>query len=100
LVGLENCKTHLDGQIILSKGDKPLTHLDLTKKLQLVWKVIGPWKAIPLGKGFYEFEFSSLEDMRWVLEVGSWKLSSGFLRLLAWTKDFVPSTMKSTKTQA
>jgi len=28
-----------------------------------VWKALGPWKAIPLGKGFYEFEFASLEDM-------------------------------------
>jgi len=36
LVGLENCKTHLHGQIILSKEDKPFTHIDLTKKLQLV----------------------------------------------------------------
>ena len=67
LVGLE--KTHLHGQIILSKGDKPVTHLDLTK-LQLVWKAIGTWKAIPLEKGFYEFEFSSLEDMRWTLGMG------------------------------
>jgi len=33
LPGLEDCKTHLHGRIILSKGDKPLTHLDLTKKL-------------------------------------------------------------------
>jgi len=70
LAGLEDCKTHLHGRIILAKGNKPLTHLDLTKKLQLVWKAIGPWKAIPLGKGFYEFEFSSLEDMQWVLGVG------------------------------
>jgi len=63
LAGLEDCKTHLHGLTILSKGDKPLTHLDLTKKLQLVWKAIGPWKAIPLRKRFYEFNFSSLEDM-------------------------------------
>jgi len=67
LAGIEDCKTHLHGQIILSKGDKPLTHLDLTKKLQPVWKALGPWKPIPLGKGFYEFEVSSLEDMRWPL---------------------------------
>ena len=26
LAGLEDCKTHLHGQIILSKGDKPHTH--------------------------------------------------------------------------
>jgi len=71
MVDLEDCKTHLDGWIILSKGDKPLTHLDLTKNLHLVWKAIGPWRAIHLGKCFYEFEFSSLEDMQWVLEMGS-----------------------------
>jgi len=76
LAGLENCKTHLHGRIILSKGDKPLIDLDLTKKLQLVWKVIGPWKAIPLEKVFYEFEFSSLEDMRWGWVYGSYLLVS------------------------
>ncbi|ESW33434.1 hypothetical protein PHAVU_001G068900 [Phaseolus vulgaris] len=69
--GLEDCKTHLHGWIILSKGDKHLTHLDFTKKLQLVWKVIRSWKAIFLGKGFYEFEFSSLEDIR-VLKTQTW----------------------------
>jgi len=60
LAGLEDCKNHLYGRIILSKGDTLLTHMDLTKKLQLVWKALGPWKVIPLGMGFYEFEFSSL----------------------------------------
>ena len=49
LADLEDCRTHLHGQIILSKGDKPLTHLALTKKLQLVWNAIRPWKTIPLG---------------------------------------------------
>jgi len=81
LAGLEDCKIHLHGWVILSKGDKPLTHLDLTKKLQSVWKAIGPWKTIPLGKGFYEFEFAFIEDMRWTLGMGSLKLSPGLLRL-------------------
>jgi len=64
-----------------------------------VWKALGPWKTISLGKGFYEFEFASLEDMRWALRMGSFQFSLGFLRLFAWTKDFIPATMKSTKTQ-
>ncbi|XP_068477203.1 uncharacterized protein [Phaseolus vulgaris] len=98
-VGLEDCKTNLHGRVILSKGDKPLTHLNLTKQLQPVWKALGPWKAIPLGKGFYEFKFASLEYMGWALGMGFLKLSPSFLRLFAWTKDFVPATMKSTKTQ-
>jgi len=33
LAGLEECKNHLYGRIILAKGDKPLTHLDFCKKL-------------------------------------------------------------------
>ena len=99
LAELKDCKTHLHGQVILSKGDKPHTHLDLTKKLQPMWKALGLWKEIPFGKGFYGFEFASLEDMRWALRMGSLKLSPGFLRLFAWTIEFVPSTMKSTKTQ-
>jgi len=57
-------------------------------------------KTIPFGKSLYEFEFASLEDMQWALGMGSLLLSPGFLRLFAWTKDFVPATMKSTKTQA
>jgi len=32
--------------------------------------------------------------------MGSLQLSPGFLRLFVWTKEFVPSTMKSTKIQA
>jgi len=99
LAGLEDCKTHIHGRAILSKGDKPLTYLGLTKKLHPVWKALRSWKVIRLGKGFYEFEFASLEDMRWALGMGSLKLSLDFLRLFAWKKDFVPATMKSTKTQ-
>ena len=38
--------------------------------------------------------------MRLALRMGSLQLSPGFLRLFSWTKDFVPSTMKSTKSQA
>ena len=100
LAGLEDRKTYLHFRVILPKGDKSLTHMDLTKKLQPVWKALGPWKAIPLGKGFYEFEFASLEDMRWALVMESLKLSLGFLRQFSLTKYFVLATMKSTKTQA
>ncbi|XP_019460141.1 PREDICTED: uncharacterized protein LOC109359901 [Lupinus angustifolius] len=49
---------------------------------------------VSLGKGFYEFSFSSLEDMRSVCATGSWNLRSGFLRLFLWTPDFNPSIQK------
>jgi len=71
LASVEDSKNNLHESIILSKGDHLLTHPDLTKELQLVWKALRSWKFIPLGLDFYEFEFSSLEDMRTVLEVCS-----------------------------
>jgi len=36
LAGLEECKNHLHGRIVLSKG-----HMDVCKKLDLVWKSLG-----------------------------------------------------------
>jgi len=99
LVGLEKCKNYLHGCILLTKGDKPLTHLDLCKKIDVAWKHLGKWKEISFGKGFYEFAFSSLEDMRRVLDVVTWNLSLEIFHIFSWTKDFVPASMKLIKTQ-
>jgi len=85
LAGLEECKNHLYGRIVLCKGDKPLTHLEVCKKLEWAWRSLGSWKAIPLGKGFYEFAFSSLEDLRRVLGVSSSNLSPMILRVFVWS---------------
>lgn len=54
---------------------------------------------MPLGKGFYEFSFSSIEDLRKVWSVGSWNLEPGILRLSSWSPDFNPSLVKQTNTQ-
>jgi len=59
MVGLEECKNHLHGKITLVKGDKSTAHLDMCKKLKLACKSVGYGKAIPLGKRFYEFAFTS-----------------------------------------
>lgn len=62
--GLESCKNNLHGRLLLSKGD-------LRSKLEKLWNPLGNWKMVPLGKGFYEFSFSSLEDLRCVWTIGS-----------------------------
>jgi len=72
---LKDCKNYLHGRIMLAKGNKPLTHLDMCKKSNLAWKCLGSSKVIPLGKGF---SFTSLEDMRCALAVESWILSPGY----------------------
>jgi hypothetical protein len=52
-----------------------------------------------LGKGFYEFAFSSLEDVRRVRSVASWNLNPGLLKLFAWSNDFNPSVQQNTSAQ-
>ncbi|XP_019460018.1 PREDICTED: uncharacterized protein LOC109359778 [Lupinus angustifolius] len=97
--GLQRCKTHLHGRLIFSKGDTPLKFLDLKTKLSSLWSMVGKWSMVSLGKGFYDFAFSSVEDMRHVCSIGSWNLKPGFLKLFLWTPDFIPSVQKLSHTQ-
>ncbi|XP_019431188.1 PREDICTED: uncharacterized protein LOC109338411 [Lupinus angustifolius] len=62
--GLQRCKNHLHGRLILTKGDKPIKFVDLKAKLTSLWNMLGKWDMISLGRGFYDFSFSSLDDMR------------------------------------
>lgn len=57
---------------------------------------LGQWKIVPIGKGFYEFAFSSVEDLKRVLSVGSWMINPGTLRLFSWAPDFKPNLVKQT----
>lgn len=52
IVGLEGCKNHLHGRLVLSKGDSPLKVQDLWQKLSLLWKPLDRWGLISLGKGY------------------------------------------------
>ncbi|XP_019447356.1 PREDICTED: uncharacterized protein LOC109350589 [Lupinus angustifolius] len=97
--GLLRCKSHLHGRMILSKGDTPLKFAELKSTLTSMWSMIRKWSMISLGKGFYEFSFSSLEDMRTICSVGSWNLKPGILRLFLWSPDFNPNLQKQSHTQ-
>ncbi|KAF1870212.1 hypothetical protein Lal_00003418 [Lupinus albus] len=89
--GLQWCKNHLHGRVILAKGDTTFRFADLKSKLRSLWSMIGEWNMISLGRGFYDFSFASLEDMRMVCSVGSWSLKPGILRLSLWSPDFNPN---------
>jgi hypothetical protein len=90
LAGLEACKHNLHGRVIWPKGSTPLSVGALKDKLSLIWKDLSRWGIISLGKGFYEFTFSSLEDVRRVRSSPSWNINPGFLKLFAWSRDFNP----------
>lgn len=70
--GLEACKTHLHGRILLTKGQQPLKiQFGLRDRLSILWRPLGEWRLVSLGKGFYEFAFASVEDLRRVLAMGT-----------------------------
>jgi len=71
----------------------------LRNKLSAHWKDLGRWGVQVIGKGFFEFTFSSLEDLKRVRSIGSWNLSLGFIKFFAWTRDFSPNTQQNTSAQ-
>lgn len=97
--GVAACKCNLHGRVALHKGDPPLTTLSLKQKLSGLWPDMHNWNLTPLGKGFFDFNFSSIEDMHrvWALRVVNMK--PGFLRFYCWTKDFKPQAQMQTHAQ-
>jgi hypothetical protein len=83
----------------MNKGDKPLTSRELSGKLSTIWKSANQWKMISLGRGFYEFQFISFEDMRLAWSMGTINLKPRVLRLSKRTNDFNPYTQRQTHTQ-
>jgi hypothetical protein len=98
-VGLEACKHNLHGRILWTKGSTPLSVVALKAKLSLIWKDFSKWGVISLGKGFFEFTFSTLEDVRRVRSIPSWNLNPGLLKLFAWSKDLNPRLQNNTSAQ-
>ncbi|WJX67277.1 hypothetical protein P8452_51766 [Trifolium repens] len=99
LAGMEACKHNLHGRIVWPKGATPLTVVALKNKLAPMWKELGRWGVLSLGKGYYEFTFSSLEDVRRVRSIASWSLNPGMLKLFAWSKEFNPRTQQNYSAQ-
>jgi hypothetical protein len=97
--GMDACKHNPHGGIVWPKGATPLTVVALKQKLTPTWKDLARWGITLLGKGFYEFSFSSLEDVRRVRTVASWNLDPGYLKLFAWSGDFNPNLQKNTTAQ-
>jgi len=94
--GLAACRFNLHGRLTLHKGDSPLTTQALKLKLNNFWPQLSNWNLIPLGKGFFELNFSSIEDMKQVWASGVVNLKLGFMRFYGWTKDFIPKVQAQT----
>ena len=81
-LSLEAWKSNLHGRVILPKGATPLTVHALREKLNTIWKGLGRWGVTSLGKGYYEFSFTSIEDAKSVRSIASWDLILGYSNFL------------------
>jgi hypothetical protein len=81
-LGIEESKKTCNDHLLLYKGDKPDTARKLHTKLSSIWKEYWGLKANPLGKGFYEFHFSSADDMKNIWSSKTLNLKPCTLRLI------------------
>lgn len=95
-MGVEDCRKVLRACLTLNKGDKPFSARDLSAKIGKIWKTTAGWKMVPLGKGFYDFHFESMEDLKKIWAAGTVNLKPGLLRFSQWTKDFKLLVQKQT----
>ncbi|XP_057785686.1 uncharacterized protein LOC131003194 [Salvia miltiorrhiza] len=80
----------LTGRLLLGKGDKPRSTMELKSELQQLWGIVSAWQLIPLGKGYYTLRFTTATDKPIAKEKAIWELSKGNLRLREWTCNFDP----------
>jgi hypothetical protein len=99
LAAILDCQNVLYGRSTLPKGSSPVHILDLKERISKFWKTKGPWSMVSLGKGYFEFVFSSLDDLSVVRSIGAWNLSPGDLRTFAWTINFNPHKVQQTIAQ-
>jgi len=97
--GLSDCRSNLHGRLILHKGDTPLTTLALKTKLSNLWPNIMNWDLTPLGKGFFELHFNSVEDMRRIWAMGAVNLKPGLMSFYCLKCDFTPQAQVQTHAQ-
>jgi len=96
---IADCWLNLHGRIILNKGDMPWTTQALQIKLNSLWPSLKEWSVLPLGRGFFEFIFGSVEDMQKIWALGVVNLKPSILCFFALTKAFKAHNQAQTHAQ-
>jgi len=89
---ISDCRMNLHGRITLAKGDPLLTSLAMKNKLCRLWPTLKEWSVLPLGRGIFEFQLGSVEDMRKIWALGVVNLKPGILCFYCWSRAFKPHT--------
>lgn len=88
--GVSTLQHSLIGRLTLAQGDSPYNLDSLKAKLNQVWEILGTWNLIPLGRGYYNIQFSYMGARDRVLDKRSWGLKPGIMRVQRWVKGYNP----------
>jgi len=94
MAGILDCQMVLHRRFTISKSSSLVRMIDLKARISKFWKTNAPWSMVSPGKGYFEFIFSSLDDLRAARSIWSWNLAPGLLRTFVWTTDFNPHTVQ------
>ncbi|KAL8484782.1 hypothetical protein ACS0TY_027180 [Phlomoides rotata] len=97
--GVLELRDSLIGRVTHVRGDKPLVQAELIKKMTAIWGVRSPWSLIPIGEGYYIFQFTCGDDRERIFAKRTWQIKPGLLRLQRWVQDFNPYKVSTSVAQ-
>ncbi|KAI3871594.1 hypothetical protein MKX03_005777 [Papaver bracteatum] len=67
-------------------------------RINLLWKPLGQIQILDLGKDFFLFKFSELQDLKKAMLDGPWFIGGHYLSLRRWSPEFKPTSVKFSTT--
>ncbi|KAF7807491.1 Transposon TX1 uncharacterized [Senna tora] len=86
--------------ILVKLLGKDVGYKFLESKLCTLWKPIGTFEMIDLGKGYFQVQFTNPSDMDTALDGGPWVIQDHYLTMRRWSPNFDPEVAQVEKTLA
>lgn len=93
--GVRKLEKSLIGCMMLKQGVKPMPTETLKKSLDQTWEIMGDWKLITLGKGYFNLQFSIDSERDCIFSKRSWQSEFGNMRIQRCTPEFNPYKVES-----
>lgn len=95
---VRQCQFDVIGRIIMQKGDRPYSTLEIFDKLVILWGIQN-FRIVPIGKGYFHVFLNSMDNQSLVLSIGALNLKPGIFRVSRWVPDFNSASQKQTNAQ-
>ncbi|XP_057452267.1 uncharacterized protein LOC130744090 [Lotus japonicus] len=86
--------------LVVSLLGKRLGYRTMKSRLSAVWRLTGDFDLLDIDNGFYLVKFDIAADRSKVMEGGPWMIFDHYLTVATWSKEFLSSLAKVSKTLA